>query len=1132
MADFNSYNEIASKMAFDPVLLEFDEFVRPYRVDINEKDFTFYEQGGKFRKIRLPFDQIATFFKYADMCRKAGVMMHWTEIQKPVSGLDIDIDIKQYSDKRLISDSDIADLVNAIVSKIFVDVFKGERGQAPTYCLVSSKPTLKPVDIYYKDGIHLRFSGLQLTKVQKKYILTLIKNSNILNDILGPSFKNDVSPKAREEYLIDSKEAKVPDNNRVVPIDVSSFIDVQSAHVPLVLLGCCKKDGKIPYKPYKLFKIKYLYSWTIEPIELDEKSSNFMLEYSVNHKLTTSIIQPVNMQLTSDAESKVLAMTKEPINENAVDTVLSDLDQEVNSMIANDSKAYDVKVLLDMLAPDRHEDHTKKWKVMIAVVNTGSGYKPLLEQFCRKKSSFEKTEFDQRYTDALLKRGQFSGLNYNTLENWAKMDSPIAYANLAYKQIKAKMFHDATDSLKHGLMSHTDIAEFIRILYGNQYATDYRKKQKVWFTFMTNPSMCRPGEMYKWREIEYPDNIQANLANILEPTFRLTMEAINNKIEQEKAKDAPDLGRIKFIAKAHDNVQKSYKCLGSQNFLEHCIKQSSSMFLQPGFTEKLDADPLVTGTENGCIQLSKLGFKYKIKEGYHGHVVSKYMPTTAVEFDPDDPTTQKLLLGQRALFQQDETDVYEWVMFDACRALDNLEKAALMLMVVGSGANGKTMWFVNIMSNVLGNDFVRSIPMSMIVDTGRRENAEEASSVKMLYKNLRAARYEESKPNEVLNDKFIKLIVNNSGQMTARDLFQSPETFKVKCGHVGVSNWKLIIKTKEHAMWRRIRFIELLNTFKEENDLKDPYDPKNPYHRKKDKTFTDEYFSSPEVKSKYLSILMFYHMKFYALYGGDLEKVYAPNLDRMTMAYRNSQDLMNVFLTSFLIVSPTAVTPIRESTIATGYLRFLTETYHNRTTPVMAEITHELRESVIRSVLEIDPTIGDVDHPIYHIKKGYRLAGSVEEARLEKGETYIDDGSKGYKKGESRYKPENDKEFLARIKREWLELLERDRKYNETRNPANEDEESDPLVAAAIANALPLKTELPGMTSASTSSVSSGSISSVSSMPYVASQSLASFAGSAGSTATSTISTKILSQSIDSLSLPPISSIKRSNNSP
>jgi phage/plasmid-associated DNA primase len=181
--------------------------------------------------------------------------------------------------------------------------------------------------------------------------------------------------------------------------------------------------------------------------------------------------------------------------------------------------------------------------------------------------------------------------------------------------------------------------------------------------------------------------------------------------------------------------------------------------------------------------------------------------------------------------------------------------------------------------------------------TSERESADRPNSAVMQLKGRRFGYVEETKKAEILNDQRLKEIVN-AGDISARDLNTKQDCFEVTANIMVGQNYDFTIKTRDHGTWRRLRHYTSKVQFRSNPN------PDNPFDRKEDPRYLNEYVKDPNCLTAMLSILVYFYERLQTEYGGQLKNIKCETLDRETEIFRNSQDPMNLFITELVVEAP------------------------------------------------------------------------------------------------------------------------------------------------------------------------------------------------------------------------------------
>lgn len=211
---------------------------------------------------------------------------------------------------------------------------------------------------------------------------------------------------------------------------------------------------------------------------------------------------------------------------------------------------------------------------------------------------------------------------------------------------------------------------------------------------------------------------------------------------------------------------------------------------------------------------------------------------------------------------------------------------------VHHNSNGKSV-FLELFRRTLGEMYARKMPLSFITDQGRTRSSNADPAI-MELKNARLVYYSESDRNERVNIAKVKEITGGE-TLSGRALYKNQENFQANCNHIVTTNHRFVIETNEHAVWRRflcyrfkLRFVEQI-------------DPNEPLDRLKDPDLISRVTNDKRYHEAFLAILMHYHSRLYAEFGGRILRVPKATIDKETEEYRIQEDVFERFIVNNII---------------------------------------------------------------------------------------------------------------------------------------------------------------------------------------------------------------------------------------
>ena len=400
-------------------------------------------------------------------------------------------------------------------------------------------------------------------------------------------------------------------------------------------------------------------------------------------------------------------------------------------------------------------------------------------------------------------------------------------------------------------------------------------------------------------------------------------DRIRNNPDNEKENE--------YVAFRTKNLKNSAKDLYKSAFKDGIIKEAEKFFRVRGFLKKLNSDQNTMGVGNGVLELSE---NPKLVKDYHSYPISLYTETYYEPYNKNNPNTIRLLKVLLDLFPEDEMDAFHYVMYYLASCLDGKPKDSIILILTGSGSNGKS-FFAELVKSIMGQ-YGAKMAMSFLTETrGKSAGADEQL---MLLKNARLAYYSETDKNEVLNTAKLKEITSQE-TLSGRGIFEKQTNFRPTCSHMVTTNYQFSIKTTDHGIWRRI----VTYSFKMKFD--DNPDPNNKYEKKNDPTIAKEFSFNPELKKSFLSILVEYYKDLYINHNGMLKNIMKPTIDKETSEYRNQEDIINRFIDEYCIYSPNSTICLSE--LIDKYEMWYENNISKNHVPEKMEISNQLTNSKI-----------------------------------------------------------------------------------------------------------------------------------------------------------------------------------------
>jgi P4 family phage/plasmid primase-like protien len=166
------------------------------------------------------------------------------------------------------------------------------------------------------------------------------------------------------------------------------------------------------------------------------------------------------------------------------------------------------------------------------------------------------------------------------------------------------------------------------------------------------------------------------------------------------------------------------------------------------------------------------------------------------------------------IFNEDQ-ELIQWIKRWCGYLLTGSTSEHLFLFCYGTGANGKSV-FAETLTYILG-DYARAIASETLTDPKRSAGGATPDIAELI--GARLVICSETEGDKALAESLVKSLVSGDS-MTARKLYSQPIQFNPLFKLMMLGNHKPTIKGSDHGIWRRIRLVPFLRTFKpNERDL-------------------------------------------------------------------------------------------------------------------------------------------------------------------------------------------------------------------------------------------------------------------------------------------------------------------------
>lgn len=750
-------------------------------------------------------------------------------------------------------------------------------------------------------------------------------------------------------------------------------------------------------------------SYNEQPIlnttKIFDKCPNLCYEFSLMYQNKNGIISKENYKLRLEYQNLLLRKsnvlnTDETNNtpqdsgeiiqrENRDEIYHEDirfLSSHIDNLEITDQDIREIRRMLKMLSPERVMNYEDWFKILCALHSSGDKYKLLAQEFTfsvlkYKPSSSKPGKFENTWKSIKYSRND-NKININTLYYYCYKDNPEEYSKSRGETSMGFLLNKIIQEDNGGNFSEADYAQVILNMLGYKYCSVEDNGKRVWYEFISETDNYTEGQIYKWIKLtDLPSKMVNYINDIVTKLIQKIIDYYVKQLEEYKKENN------KEIVKHFQNILKTLKIqknsLGkkttSSNIISLASHKFSERYFDKNFMTKLDSYENCLGVGNGVLYLSN---NPRLITGYHEYVISKYtnvyyfpyhdghyvgekelneldyidMKDKEIDFKHlrpenmsvyqcyiyriNNPYFSILEKGLRDYYLEDEEDVFEFDMIFLASCLDFRIKDPAMLFKIGNGANGKST-ILELMKSILG-DYCKKLDLGMLVQG--RSNAESASPAKMQLENARLVYYSESQKNEELNVAKMKEFLGCE-TLAGRNLHSNTKEFKPRCNHIVSSNYKFIIKMKDHGTWRRLYIYNSKITFVDEHE----FDPKDKYQRLKNPDFVEKYVNNDQCREAFLSILVHYYRKYMTVYNGRITNVPCPTMDREKEEFRNEQDVMNKFIHERVVYSPKSE-PLLFDKFADEYSSYCMR--YNNYKPDYSETISDLQNSYLKKFIK------------------------------------------------------------------------------------------------------------------------------------------------------------------------------------
>lgn len=752
-----------------------------------------------------------------------------------------------------------------------------------TYAAITEKP-----DLVYKEekkadkfGFHILIPGLKCSRVFKRLLIEELTKD--------------------PEYKKCFKHIKVPDGKE---FESHEILDKNSAHVPVFLVGSTKKPGTPAYKVSHIFEMKFrkgrcnVTDITRSDLFTIAKQTIMCHEFSLNFESVKGVIKKEDLILLP---TTLKTLTDRETKKDSSETV--EFGSPLSLLYISDPEAKYIGKMLDILNDRRADDYGDWMKVLFILSKQSKLYKPLAEQFSRRSKKFDLDNFNTTW-DRLVSKPQQTGLTIGTLHFWAKQDNKERYDQLKNGHIGSLVYNAAYDTATGGELNHTHISEFISNLIGYKFMYEHPPtfQHGLWYEFILDTDEQIPGEIWKWRVYEggaHPPRLSKYISTQLTGVFREVLKRI-----AQQMKDAKDKQLEKYHQKIFNNLQRTSSRIGNNNTILGIIGRCRDEFSKRGIYDNMNKNPDIMGVSNGVLIVNpevvagSPATDYKFITGYHSYYLTMYSQVPYVPFNPRNPYVKTMLYTLKAIFPDEESDAWLFVMLFVASALNGRMKDNFILILKGDGRAGKSV-IAEYSLKVFGQYAVK---MKATYLSSIETNPNAPDPLLLMLKTARLATYSELDRETTVNESKVKEMLGQE-TLNARPPFaKKPEQFLANASHLLATNHKFNVQGSDDAIWARL--VTYLCKIRFCFDHEMPAEP-SPFFKKRNNELNSSWLRNEdsEYPTAFFSILTWFYVTYRDRLKYSLHYFNAPTVQSETLKYRASQDHVYRYISSHVVQS-------------------------------------------------------------------------------------------------------------------------------------------------------------------------------------------------------------------------------------
>jgi P4 family phage/plasmid primase-like protien len=545
------------------------------------------------------------------------------------------------------------------------------------------------------------------------------------------------------------------------------------------------------------------------------------------------------------------------------------LEKAVNQMLKRlDTNEYEIREIHEytQILPEKYYEpgsHLLNRQVAFALKNTDERLFLSWVMLRSKASDFDYGTIIELYVKwKKYFNKDVNGITKRSIIYWAKQDNPEGYEKVKYSTIDYYIEQSIATPTDH------DLAQVLKQMFKDNYICVSFDKKGIWYKFNN----------HKW-EIDNGLSLRKEISLQMYDLYNKKSEIIWDEYNHyDEGDDRREF--LKKKCKAITEIKTKLKTVCHKN---NILREAMEIFYDNNFYKLMDSKMHLLGFNNGVVDFNLKVFR----DGYPEDYITKSTNLDYIPFDETNPDT-KIVSDQihdfmGKLFPIPELKQYMWDHLSSCLNGNSAHKNQTFNIYHGGGGNGKSI-LADLMSAVLG-DYKGTVPITLVTD--KRGHIGGTSDEILKLKGVRYAVMQEPSKNVKLNEGIMKELTSGD-PLQCRGLFLESEVYIPQFNLIVCTNNLFKIESNDDGTWRRIRQIDFLSKFVDENET---YTDDAKYVFKKDKHFKDKFGTLAPV---FISMLVKRCMET----GGIVEDV--PYVLTVSKNYRKNQDHITDFITEYV----------------------------------------------------------------------------------------------------------------------------------------------------------------------------------------------------------------------------------------